>query len=596
MSNADSEKNSHITTSGISLLPRSTTLNLANKHCFGDFYIHSEGLLVSNYSQKNWTAFVDGVFLDPILQKEGEAKAALSIYLTNGLNELQKLNGFFNILIIKNDGTEFHFISDLLSSRPWYIYSDNNSIALAPSPLVFSSVKLPMSVNRLALFEQIRLLHTSHNRTLMNEVSRVLPSFSYSYSNSKLQANNLKSFKQQIDSSITLDESAYKVKKLCAEVIDGVVNHPKLKEFSTHLPLTGGLDSRHLLAELLEQDQKPELIHHVLIQKKDFVPVAKMCSELNLISNVQTLEEIDTNDLFLRWMDKTGGLSNVHQYYLLSLANTAKDQSALSFNGYLMDLLMGMAVKTDQLKTSSPHKPVWNRTYSSKLIRMLLMPDSNELEEQIESLFIKELDNYSGEFWFKMLMMDIHHRGLHYTGNIDTMLQENVFSFSPAASLNTYKFAATTPHNVAGDKKARLKALNKYFPELSKFPGVEGVSFSEMSNRPEIIEHPIKKNIKLLLRKLKNGFSDNQTLVSEHAWIRNHSDLNRAHKKIINDSLLVQDGHIRKIGVKIMWRLNELGGYQGWALMSVFSAEVAYRLLVKKHSPEQVSNWLFTDL
>lgn len=595
LSNSDLDKNRPFTSNGITLLPNTGEINSDNKHSFGDFYVLTNGLLISTHSEGEWTAFVDGVFLDQNLQIKGEAIAALSIFIEKGLNALQDLNGFFNILIIKQDGSEFHFISDLLCSRSWYLYSTPTSLALASSPIIFSSANLPMSLNRLALFEQIRLLHTSHKRTIVNEVSRILPSYSYTYSKSGLKKHNLKTFCQKVDNSITLEESSEKVKQLCSEVIKGITTHPKLKYFPTHLPLTGGLDSRHLLAELLEQHKTPELIHHVLIQQKDYVPVQTMCTALNLKQHVQTLEDIDTNKLLMRWMDKTGGLSNVHQYYLLSLATTTSEKSALSFNGYLMDLLMGMAVKTDQLDTVSPHKPVWNRTYSSRSIRKLLMPDSNKLEKEVEALFIEELESYSGEPWFKMLMMDIHHRGLHYTGNIDTMLQEEVYSFSPAVSLNTYKYAASTPHSVAGDKKARLNSLNTYFPEISKFPGVEGVSFSEMTDRPEIIEHPFKKNLKLLVKTLKSGFSKNHVSESEHSWIRNHPDLHKIHKKLVDDSLLVADGHLKKIGLKMMWKLNEMGGYQGWALMSVFSAEVAYRLLVKNQTSQQVSDWLFSD-
>ena len=47
------------------------------------------------------------------------------------------------------------------------------------------------------------------------------------------------------------------------------------------------------------------------------------------------------------------------------------------------------------------------------------------------------------------------------------------------------------------------------------------------------------------------------------------------------------------MGLKLSWHLNEMGGYQGWTLMSFLSAEVAYRLLVKKQSQTEVLNLLF---
>lgn len=564
------------------------------EHVFGKYSVSMNGTLCSFVTKQNWTIFFDGIYLDSHKVDLSDAERAIDLFLKHGIEYLQKMNGFFNILAINSNGTEIHFISDLLCSRPWYLYDGDDKVAVAPTPIHFANLDLNMSLNAQALYEQLRLLHTGSDRTLMNEVSRILPGFCYSL-NMKfgLKKELISPFKQSLDHKLTLEECSKEMTTACADIIQGVLNHPKLKNLPVQIPLTGGLDSRHLLAEVLRQKTTVKELRHVLIQQKDYEPVKKIAKSLEIPLHTDTIKDLDTKDLLHRWISRTGALSNVHQYYLLSLKNTDSNSSYISFNGYLMDLLMGMSVKTANLNSSEPHKAVWNRTYSSPTIRKLLIPDYKKHEVETEKLLKNQVANFKGKPWFKMLMLDLHNRGLHYTGNIDTMLQNEVYSFSPAASLSIYEFASKAPHDVAGDKKARLHALQAYFPDMARFPGVEGIPFSEMKIRPEIIESPIIKNLKSLFKAVLSGFKKNHAPESEHSWIRNNRDLHKIHHSAVFNSELVKDGHIKEKGLKLSWYLNEIGGYQGWILMSFFSAEVAYRILKKKQSKEQVLELLF---
>lgn len=559
---------------------------------YGSYTAFVVGHLGSSHSQGEWTLFLDGIFIDRPKKELTDAEFALDLFLDKGIEALQKTNGFFNILIINSSGTKVLFLSDILSNRTWYVYESENVLGLSPSPIYFSKLDLDTSLNEQALYEQIRLLHTGSERTLVNEIKRILPGNIYKITNSTLYQQASYKFKQDTDYSLNLEECTDAVVDLCRNAIHGVINHPKLQELSTQLPLTGGLDSRHLLGELYAQENPPKLLRHILIQQKDFEPVQEMAEDLELPLKVDSLEQLDTKADLERWINRSGGLVNVHQYYLIDLKNGIPDDNVISFNGYLMDILLGLAIKTDKLDSESPHKTVWNRTYSSPTMRKLLIPNEAHWANVTEEIFIDEIDRFEGEPWFKMLMLDIHHRGLHYTGIVDSMLSDEVFSFSPGATIEAFNFAATSPHKIAGDKKARLNALQKYFPKMAAYPGLEGKSFADMEIRPEIIEHPIKKNLKLILKTVLSGFKENYNSESEHSWIRNHPELHNMHKNMILDSKLAEDGFIRNIGLKTCWKLNQMGGYQGWTLMSLLSAEVAYRILIKKEDEQHVLDWL----
>ncbi|MEX0844457.1 MAG: hypothetical protein WD022_04215 [Balneolaceae bacterium] len=567
------------------------------KECrFGSYTAFVIGHLGSSYKKNGWTLFLDGILIDRPKKELSDAEFALELFLEKGIKELQQTNGFYNILIINSSGSEILFLSDLLCNRTWYLYQNDKVFGLSPSPVYFSKLNFDTSLNEQALYEQIRLLHTGGERTLVNEIKRILPGKIYKISENTFHQIASFKFKQEPDHSLNLDECSEELANLCRTAIQGVINHPKLKDLPTQLPLTGGLDSRHLLGELFAQGKPPELLRHILIQQKDYVPVKKMADDLKLPLKVNNLEQINTKINVKRWVNRSGGLVNIHQYYLLDLKNGIPQDKTISFNGYLMDILLGLAVKTDKLDSNSPHKTVWNRTYSSPTIRKLLIPNEAHWSKVTEELFINEIEQFEGEPWFKMLMLDIHHRGLHYTGIVDSILADEVFSFSPGATIEAYRFAATSPHEIAGDKKARLHALQKYFPKMAAYPGLEGKSFADMEIRPEIIEHPFKKNLKLIIKTILSGFKQNYNAETEHSWIRNHPDLHIIHKNMIFDSKLAEDGYIRNLGLKTCWKLNQMGGYQGWTLMSLLSAEVAYRILIKGEDEKNVLNWLHNPI
>lgn len=555
---------------------------------FGNKTVIPKGHLTSQAHRGEWTLFLDGLLIDKPNNNKTDAEYLLDLFVSSKLGSIHKLNGFFNIIVINNDGNKVHFISDLLCSRPWYLYNNNNTCALAPSPTAFAKDDLSMSIDRQALYEQIRLLHTGHDRTLIQEVRRILPGYSYSIQDDTLLKKKTYQFKQEPNTELTLEECASWIKKICQNTIQGVLNHPKLQNIPVQLPLTGGLDSRHLLGELLDQNHKPDYLTHIRIQEKDYQPVKQIAESLSIRLQSKPLDKLNILDLTQRWANKSGGLVNFHQHYLLSIKNQVIQSPTISFNGYLMDWFLGMATKTKIKPEQNTYMPIWNRTYSSTTIRKLLIPNEHRWANATKKLFEEELKNYKGEPWFCLMLLDLHHRGLHYTGIVDTMLSDEVFSFSPGAVLDSYRFLATAPHEVAGDKKARLKALKKYFPEIAAFPSSEGIPFDEMEVKKEIVNNPVIKNAKKFLYSFLSGFQKDIASESEHAWIRNIPLLHRLHKNAVYESELAQDGYLNRIGLKTCWRINQLGGYQGWTLMSILSAEVTYRILVKKRSPNTV--------
>ena len=79
---------------------------------------------------------------------------------------------------------------------------------------------------------------------------------------------------------------------------------------------------------------------------------------------------------------------------------------------------------------------------------------------------------------------------------------------------------------------------------------------------------------------------------TEHSWFRRIPVLRALAELLVTHSRLARDGHIRAAGLERCWRLHRLGGYEGWTLFSLLSAEAAYRCLIRRESPDTLlTDW-----
>lgn len=580
---------------GIHMLPSDIKVgNHAVTH--GNFAICANGRMASEAQGDEWHLFLDGLIYRNRNNRSTDAMYALQCFLAKGFRGIQELEGSYNILLIRDNGEEGYIISDLLCSRPWYLYQRNRVLALAPAPNTFAKARLMMSLNNQALYEQIRLLHTGYERTLVNEISRVLPGHYYHFGPNGLSRKFCYyHFRQDNNTDITLDESVKWLNSMFSRIMRQILDHPEVAQAPIQLPLTAGLDSRHILAELIHQNRKPEYLRHIRLIDSEYEPVRKIAEGLNIPLGSSSIYELDTADLIQRWLERSSGLVNVHQYYLLQMKNDLSWTGTVNFTGYLMDWLLGVTARNRFEGQGSPYIPIFNRTYSGSQLRKLLIPDAKEHKRETEELFRNEIEQYQGENWFRMMTMDLHHRGLHYTGILDTMLSDELLSFSPGTAAEAYRYASTVPYNVGGNKKARIHALRKLSPALAGYPGPEGIPYGDMNTLMKKRKKAFSKNALPFAKALLKGFGDDPAPNTEHAWIRQNPLLHQIHKRAVQDSALVANGHLKPSGLRLSWRLHQMGGYQAWTLMSIFSAEMAYRVLVKREQPKDVMEWLLQD-
>jgi hypothetical protein len=221
-----------------------------------------------------------------------------------------------------------------------------------------------------------------------------------------------------------------------------------------------------------------------------------------------------------------------------------------------------------------------------------LFNDYSELKSELIDYYKTHISNFEGEIWYKAGLHEMSTRGLHYTAIVDSILADDVYSFSPGATNRSFKFFSSISREVGGKKRIRLNAMKKYFPDVAGFPDSDGVSLLEKNERPKISKSPFLKHFSPFLTYIFSGFKGDPAPETEHAWLRQSKFMKDIHRKVVYDGYLFKDGVLSQKAAKLSWNLHKIGGYQAWTLMSILSAEISYQLLVKKINPSTIYDWL----
>jgi len=578
---------------GLKLLVGKTVVEGWTSH--GPFNIRGDGAFITKSSDKRYALWVDGLLFDS--ESAGrEADVLLKTFKKNGKGPLKSAHGHYNLVLIDHEKEEVVFLQDMAASRPWYLYTHGGITAVAPSPMCFAALGLPMSIDRQGLYETLRLLHPAGYRSLIKEVKRLRPGV--------VVTLNKRGAMREVEERVwalnpeperQLDVMAAEIKDLVAEAVGGVMNHPVCRDRSLELSLTGGMDSRHILGELLEQGHRPERIHHIIIKSDEFKAVKEICKGMEFSLRSPRVGDLDYPRLAQRWLERSGGLVNLHQVYLLGMMEGVPKQGSVGYDGYLMDMLLsGGGVYYERIGSglTNPAAEIWDRVYCSNPMLRALMPDAGALAEVGYESVRADAEDYVGPLWFKLVMLSLNRRSLHYTGAAYPMMSDEAVYFAPGATRRALEFFLNNDVHVAGDKRARLAAINTFFPQLASYPDPSGVPYSSCTS----LRKPSKKlsdYVEPWWGAVKSLGRRDPAPETEHEWFRRIPVFRKMAERLVQSCYLARDGHVSKKGVEWCWRIHRLGGYEAWTLFSLLSAEAAYRCLVLAEDPQKTCEYFF---
>jgi hypothetical protein len=548
----------------------------------GEFRADGSGPLFSRAAGNACQVLFEGILTANRETGLTDAEIALRSYEAKGLSGLRDLEGFFRLALIDLEKKRALVVSDPMAVRPLYLYRAGCTAAVAPTPWFFRECGLPMSLDRQGLYQSFRFYHPVGNRTLVEQITRSRPLTVYEiHADGTVDEHAPNRIAKEADDSIDLDIAASRIKEIMAQVLGSILDHPLLRGRSIVLPLTAGQDSRHILGELIERKRTPEMLRHVRIKQCDYEPVRMIAEDLSIPLDAPAVAELDHPALARHWIRQTAGLVNFHQSHLTATVQNLPDDALIGFDGYLCDHFLGLYRRPGTPSTRN-YCPFFSRA---------LFPDHADLSDRCESEVEGELGVFVGPEDFRVRMFDAFNRGVHYTGAAFPVMGDRVLFFAPGAHRLALDFCRLVPEPVAALKRARLRMFHRYFPHLSSFPSEHGPPFSGIEVQP--CQKPSRLSaIGKFARGMLTLYRTDPAPETCHEWLRAVPFLKRMHLLVTSESALARDRHLPSHVAPLLFKLHQAGASFGFALMTLASAEVAYRSLVMRESTESILDWL----
>ncbi len=545
----------------------------------GRFWARAVGHLASEARGPAATVLFEGVLLGDRQPDRDDAQVALERFEAQGVAGVETLDGFFRAVIVEPHAGRAWVVNDALATRPSYVYRGPHAAAVAPSPAWLAAEKLPMRLDRQALYETFRLCHPVGPRSLLREVERSRPRTTYRIDGSgRVEALRPPAVPRREQPGLGLDDAADRIRDSHARIVDAVLDHPRLRGRPVHLPLTSGMDSRHLLGTLLARGTPPARICHVRIDAREHAVASTLAGLAGVPLDDPTVAQLDLAGLLRAWIERSGGLVHVHQLYLGGVARALPPGGVVAFDGYLADLLLGF----HRLPLS-----LAQRRYVRGPLRWLFA-DHRAREASCLAAIEHEANQWDGSADVKASGSDAFNRGPWYTGGAFPLLDPGAAAFAPGAHRDALEIFQTVPEALLRQKRARLHMFRRDFPALAKVPTQNGIPLDQMTTLPDRKASSVFATLAAQLRRPPE-------IVGPRHWLRRIPLLHRIHRRVVDDGQLLREGVLPAGVVRWLWQAHQRGAPAAFALMSLLSAEVAYRVCVARQSPDAVARWLLAE-
>jgi len=357
---------------------------LENKIGFNGFYLYYNGDFVTKFDDPQIYIGIEGYILPREFCFEKykhlqNNELILHLYIEYGLNFIKYIKGIFNILIVEEHG--FYLFNDRHSIKKFFIYQNKEEFLISNNLSIISNiVALKVDTDNAALF--CLMEHFIDGTTLFKFVTYSKPATKIKF------VNSLKiDYYWLPDELLNLEIKNYSFMELAENwktIVKQYIEYLKPKDIT--MTLTGGNDSRMILAALLNLGIKPNAFTFGNPESNDGVVAQKIAEKLNLNYNNHYVENPSAN-----WFDKYANkiitlgnsLINIHRAHRLDAIEKEMQQNPsneMIFIGHMGGEYVKGFAYADYI--------------TSKLFRLWNLEDDSLNKENIKRILLEKYFRY----------------------------------------------------------------------------------------------------------------------------------------------------------------------------------------------------------
>lgn len=409
------------------------------------------------------------------------ADALLSLYRERGPEALAALNGRYVVAVWDPASGTLNLMNDALGLKPVFLWRQGDTFVFSSNVWAIAChPEFPKAIDPRGLADMLLLSCQQDNRTLHKDVCVLAPGGVTTVRDGRLayvKVRNLKFSEERWDWSI--EKTADGMRDMLAQSIRRTV--PEGSE--VRLPLSGGLDSRVLLAFLSE---RPVTVHAVTECQRGLFN-EDIEGELRYAKRVVRALRVDhalvplTHDVFARYRTKcvaiNGGLYDIHTGRFLSLMELAPGGCMPTVSGHLGGELTSRFQKPDtSFFTPEEHFELAfggvNRYRFSPSVARELMeghgaPDLVEESVQDCRQFFLDFAGRPFQRYFHWDLLLCRRRYISYQLAYYEQFHKVIAPFS---DLDFVDFMCSVPFAAILDQRAYRAMLCRQFPVLARIP------------------------------------------------------------------------------------------------------------------------------
>ena len=433
-------------------------------------------------------------------QINNDAEFLLHLYEEFGEGFAEKLNGAFVVALWDTRSRELRIVNDRLGLFPLYYAQTNHGFIFASGVrALLVDPDLPCRVDRLAIAQFLTFDHVLHQRTLLQDVHLLPQASILTFREGQLDIRRYwdMRYPQQYQlrcEEDTIEELAYHLQR----AVKRQVAHDKL---ATGLLLSGGLDSRYLLALMTQEGMIEADALHTFTWGIPGCDDARSAQELAKLAGSQHhFFELEP-DYLLRTAENavrlTDGLGNIVNLHALATLDQEAEYAKVIYKGFLGDAMFGFALRHQHWATYDDETAV-KAHLQVHTDQGVINYTAAEQEQLFTDVFKSEigegllaeyrqgmLDSQAELLANQRLYFDYRQRVPRMTLNGVEVVRSRTAVRLPFADNDLVDFSLTVPPGLLQNRRIVRDAFIQTFPELAKVPDT-GTGLPMLSNFREV--------------------------------------------------------------------------------------------------------------
>ena len=518
-----------------------------------------------NFSSASKTTCVDDsnniciVFYGEIYNEniENFDEFLVEIYKERRLDRLIEVNGSFIAAIYDTLKEKMTIVNDRYGLIKLYYYFDEDLFCFAPKIKPLLSMASNKLLKRESIVDFFLFGYLLGDNTFFRNVMQLNPGSILEISNGNLKLSRYRDYEYaEIPETKTREELISQLDILWQNAVQ---RRTKLNR-SIIIPLSGGLDSRAILAAALRCISKEDITTFTYGEKGSFdFEIGQIVAKESGVRNIPlAAEKINFEEKYKKSFYDIEGMIDATPYFAVDGYEGIKNYGNVIFSGTMIDVLLGRHILSNIFSPDLLKKEILSKTDQMEINKLIFnrqkLNDEAEIVQLFSQEFLKDMDIMSSfssthpqfeniknkRFPDYFAAWDYNHRWNKYV-YFAVFRKRDLFRYMTMLDSDLVDFTLKLSPEFRLDENLYIDMLLQRYPELFKIPTKTNSGLNLDANRISIFTNKalirLKKDINRLFKNYlkRNIFLDkSRNYLDYNELLRTNEEYRNYFRKMIS--------------------------------------------------------------